>query len=249
MFRYHADRGLHIESVWGSILLAAARFGMPCGIKCEFGGYDVVSDWTPAMKLGSQVALPALVGLLVLWAVLNRRRFSRRMAGDAALVAVVVSATTSHVFSPQYLNWIVPLAAVVGLSVLPRRVLPWCVAGGLSLFAIGVSAWLWPHHYDGFLLGSDVTSAWLAIGRSACLVALAAMLSGFLLVRMRTASPVAPPPTAERPARRSAGKAAGKQAGRPRSIDRSGRLLMFRLITSQPPTAKGRKTGAPDGRP
>ena len=198
MFRYHSERGIHIESLWGSILLAAARFGVPCKIKFEYGGYDVLGDWTAALKIGSLLALPVTVGLLLLWSVLNRRRFSHRLAIDAALVAVIDSAAVSHVFSPQYLNWILPLALVAGLALLPRRPAPWCVAAALSLIVLGITTWLYPGHYAGFVLGTDVTANWLAIGRSACLVALVGMLSGHLLLRIRTAGPVDPRPLAER---------------------------------------------------
>ena len=124
---YHTDRGVHAESLWGSLaLLARVTFGADVGTVGAFGATDIVSGGAEALKT---VANVAAVGV-VLDSCLNAGRRVRR--GDADHLALVVAAATAllvavgRVFSPQYLVWVVaPLA--VAVTVAPGR-LRWSVA-------------------------------------------------------------------------------------------------------------------------
>ena len=58
-------------------------------------------------------------GSLGLWALLRGKRFDRRQALDAAMLALLNITVLAHVISPQYLNWLLPLAILLALSTLP----------------------------------------------------------------------------------------------------------------------------------
>ena len=89
----------------------------------------------------------------------------------------------STVYSPQYLNWLLPISLLLAMSVLPKRWAAWCAFAALAIVIVGVSSWLYPWHYDKGLVELAALPVAMSEIRSACLVALALGLSICFFVR------------------------------------------------------------------
>ncbi|GII61538.1 membrane protein [Sphaerisporangium krabiense] len=105
------DRGVEVESVWALAFHVARWFGWPGMVSYSYGSMEMIGPYAEA---ADRVSLAAtLLGLC--WLVLWRRRARAWTAAtpyDAALAAVLIFVVTSRVISPQYLVWLVGLAAV-----------------------------------------------------------------------------------------------------------------------------------------
>ncbi|HEX4142369.1 MAG TPA: hypothetical protein VHY91_02370 [Pirellulales bacterium] len=194
VFQFHAQRDIHLESTWASIMLAASAFGVPCHVVFVPGAYNLESDWSGALKVASTVCLLAMAALTGLWALLRARRFDRRTALDAAILVLFNTTVLAHVFSPQYLIWLMPLCMLLALSVFPRSAALWCAFAVLTIAIVGISSWLFPFHFVRRLTELATWPVVMAVTRSACLLAMALLLnvcffSKYGLVASRGESP------------------------------------------------------------
>lgn len=194
-YTYHSERGTHLESVWGSIMLVGSKFGVPCKTVYTHRACDLVGDWSSGLKTVANVTMLALPAFYGLWALLRGRQYDRRQALDAAQLALVNSTVFAHVYSPQYLAWLVPVALILALNVLRPRLPVWLLLGILVTAIVGISSWLFPDLYEDFMDLSPLPVA-LAVTRSVCLVILALLLNisflmkyGLLPARIATALP------------------------------------------------------------
>ena len=149
LFQYHSERPIHMESVWGSAMLVARAFGVPCEVSHSYGGYNLVGQWEPAWKAVAIVSAAAAGLALGLWALRRGQRFDRGTALDCAYLALVNSTVLSTVYSPQYLNWLLPISLLLAMSVLPKRWEAWCAFAALAIVIVGFTSWLYPWHYSG----------------------------------------------------------------------------------------------------
>jgi hypothetical protein len=109
-FRYHADRGLGIETLYAGAVLAWGQFaGVDVPWTIEHKAVHLVPEWGARL---AQLATPLEAAALLLVLI----RFGRsgmtdgiRYSGAAVLAALV----TSKVLSPQYLVWIFPFVVVL----------------------------------------------------------------------------------------------------------------------------------------
>jgi hypothetical protein len=125
------DRGVHIESLWGTLsLLVSALAGMPVTIEHGYGAFNVTGPaayFLPPVSLA--VMACAMAGLTaVLFAHCARSPASRAVPEHdgallspslfimAALAFLLTVFSLSKVFSPQFLLVLVPLAALAPLS-------------------------------------------------------------------------------------------------------------------------------------
>jgi hypothetical protein len=110
--KYQNARGLEIESVPAMPFVLLRWFGVHAySRQLRYGSYEIVG---PGVYPIAQLMLPvtALGILLLLW---WRRRYDHWTAAttaDFALASVLVYMVTYRVLSPQYLVWLVGLAAV-----------------------------------------------------------------------------------------------------------------------------------------
>ena len=164
------SRGVQVESVFATPFLVGHWFGWKGGVEnTEFGAYEFVhGTGIAAMGKLSMVATAAGFALL-LW--IRRRAarsggFSPTMLADVALAAVLVMVVTSRVLSPQYLIWILGLAAVclTRRDTVQRRP-AWIVLG-----AVSVTQLIFPLFYHT-LRNGQVFSGLLLVGRNGALVA------------------------------------------------------------------------------
>ena len=177
MFQYHSEREINLESTWASLMLAMRPLGFLMDVIFSHGGYDLTGPWRGEIKMASSLSLfAARYALLGLWALWRGRRFDRRTARDIGYLALINSMVLSHVFSPQYLNWTLPIAILLALDTFPRRWSAWCLLGLLFAVILGISSWIFPkHHIELRELQPLATN--LSIARSACLVALSLLLN------------------------------------------------------------------------
>ena len=144
---YHLERGLNVDSLWGSILALLHQFGLPATTVNSHDAIELLSPLVPAMRLAAALSQLALLAITLALAWRHRARFDRIAAYRTALWVLVAAVIVSNVFSPQYLIWALPLALLLAAEVLPSRVLPWLAMFGLVLGIVGLTTWLFPYHY------------------------------------------------------------------------------------------------------
>ncbi|HEX4142367.1 MAG TPA: hypothetical protein VHY91_02360 [Pirellulales bacterium] len=177
LFRYHAERGVHMESVWGSMMLVARACGVPCEVVQSHSGFNLTGGWSGPLAVVSSVALATTAASFGLWALLHGRRFDRTLALDTAFLVLINCTVLAHVFSPQYLNWLLPLALLLALNLMPRSQVTWWVLAVAVIAIVGISSWLFPLHYLNGLVRLETWPLVLSVIRSVCLVLLALLLN------------------------------------------------------------------------
>ncbi|MCL3996664.1 glycosyltransferase 87 family protein [Streptomyces lavenduligriseus] len=109
--REQGGRGVQIESLGGTALNLARRFGWSGRSRYQYGAVELVGPHVRAVAVASLTLTVLSFGLLVLWRV-RARYWSEATPFDAALSAVLLFTVTSRVISPQYMIWLIGLAAV-----------------------------------------------------------------------------------------------------------------------------------------
>jgi uncharacterized membrane protein len=172
-FRAQAGRALQVESLGGSLLAAADHLGIYSATVVHRTGhaisYDLAGSLPEALGYASSV-LQVLAVALVAWLYARGRdEPARLVVAFAAAVAGFLAFT--RFFSPQYLVWLVPFAALLGP-------VEWVLTAAALLLA---QVWFF-HYSDVFALGGY---SWLVLLRD--LVVLALFVVTALSLRRRTA--------------------------------------------------------------
>ncbi|HEX6104691.1 MAG TPA: glycosyltransferase family 87 protein [Gemmatimonadales bacterium] len=187
VWRYHAERGIQVESVAGGLILLAARQGWTDAAVVESHGADhIVSPWADAVR--PVLPLATVAGILLVAALAYRRFRQEEAAGDDtsqtlvaySTLALLVFMLTSKVLSPQYCVWLLPL-----IPLLPTR------HSTVVLGASALTAALYPWHYWE-LLRVELPAVLLLNARNAAL-----LLAALALLREYAASPVGAAPARE----------------------------------------------------
>ncbi|MEV6550640.1 glycosyltransferase family 87 protein [Streptomyces sp. NPDC051597] len=169
--RQQGSRGVQIESLGGTALqLAHLLAHWPGRVVYRYGAMEFTGPYVSSVA-GLALALTALAFCwLLLWRV-RARRWTAATPADAALCAVLLFTVTSRVISPQYLVWLLGLAAVC----LTSRQTSQRPVALLMLPAAALSALAFPTLYDQVMAGTPVGTS-LMVLRNALLLA-AALLS------------------------------------------------------------------------
>ncbi|WP_328484631.1 DUF2029 domain-containing protein [Streptomyces sp. NBC_00377] len=109
--RQQGGRGVQIESLGGTVLSLASHAGWPGGVRYRYGAMEFTGPHVSAVAHLSLALTAAAFGLLLLWRV-RARHWTEATPYDAALSAVLLFTVTSRVISPQYMIWLLGLAAV-----------------------------------------------------------------------------------------------------------------------------------------
>lgn len=163
---FQRDRGTEVESLGALVFHIARHFGHWDGqVLLNYGSVEFIG---PYVGVVSDIAVALSVvafGWLALW----RRRarvFTAATAADAAFAAVLLFTTTSRVISPQYLVWLVGLAAVCVTLRASVQLVPAC----LTVAAAAVTGYEFPAHF-GDVVGSTTLGLLLLLTRNGLLVA------------------------------------------------------------------------------
>lgn len=105
------SRGIQIESVGALPFHVARHFGWSGTWKAKDGSHEFVGPYVETVSLVMQCLTVLALGWLLYWR-LRSTRSAPWLLPDAALTAVLLFVVTSRVISPQYLVWLVGLAAV-----------------------------------------------------------------------------------------------------------------------------------------
>src|SRR5258708_25211235 len=120
---YHTERGVQAESIWGAGLLAARWLAdYPVAIVASHRAWDAVAPSSALLKtISNGVSVLVVLGAVAL-AVRTRvgdlRRVSLLLLGAMSLLVGI-----GRVYSPQYLLWLIALAAVA-MALAPRLAAP-----------------------------------------------------------------------------------------------------------------------------
>ncbi|HET8939170.1 MAG TPA: hypothetical protein VFN67_37250 [Polyangiales bacterium] len=118
-FRYHALRGVQLESTYAGLIMLLRPLGFAMRIDESFGSTNLASAATPLVKLFSTCLLLAGTAYL-----LGLRRFAADARGALLLICALLLTfmLTNRVFSPQYLIWIAaPLCVLYAENTVTKR--------------------------------------------------------------------------------------------------------------------------------
>ncbi|HSE80768.1 MAG TPA: glycosyltransferase 87 family protein [Gaiellaceae bacterium] len=171
------ERPLQIESLGASFLLAAHQLGLYDPSIVSTHGSQNLSGALPDALATAQTALQA-AALVAVWILFARGRATPLRLVVACAASVVVFVAFGKVLSPQFMIWLVPVAALVAGRV--------GLAAGALLGAALVTTHLWfPTRYWDLVALEPV--GWLALVRNVLLVTLAVVL-GIATARARAAA-------------------------------------------------------------
>lgn len=107
---FQRERGTEVESLGSLVFHIARHHGWSGSVLLNYGSVEFLGPWVTLVSTAALALTGMAFGLLLLWR-LTATRFQAHTAADAALVAVLMFTTTSRVISPQYMVWLVGLAA------------------------------------------------------------------------------------------------------------------------------------------
>ncbi|WP_030756639.1 glycosyltransferase family 87 protein [Streptomyces griseus] len=108
---YQSERGTEIESLGAMVFHVARHFGWEGTARMNYGSMEFIGPYVSWVSTGALVLTVLAFGWLLLWR-FRARRFTSSTTADAAFVAVLLFTVTSRVISPQYMVWLVGMAAV-----------------------------------------------------------------------------------------------------------------------------------------
>ncbi|MEU9032371.1 glycosyltransferase family 87 protein [Streptomyces sp. NPDC048383] len=182
------ERGIQIESLGGSGLMLAKLLGFwPGKTNFQFGAFEYVGPYVSSVARLSLLLTVVGFLLLLLWRV-KSKRWTSATPLDAALCTILVFTITSRVLSPQYLMWLLGIAAVC-LTCRHTTQRPIAL---LIVVSAGLSILIFPLNYGEILSGTSF-GTFLLCARNG-LLAVAAVWSGVRLWRATvTPGPVSEP--------------------------------------------------------
>ncbi|MFE9888619.1 glycosyltransferase 87 family protein [Streptomyces scopuliridis] len=162
---FQRDRGTEIESLGALVFQVARHYGWSGSVLLNYGSVEFVGPYVPLVSNAALALTVLAFGWLLVWR-LRAREFTAGTPYDAAFAAVLLFTTTSRVISPQYMLWLVGLAAVCLTPRASRMVLPaWLVVA-----ATGVTLLEFPLLFSHVVAGDPMGILLLAV-RNGLLVA------------------------------------------------------------------------------
>ncbi|AWT42740.1 MULTISPECIES: glycosyltransferase 87 family protein [Streptomyces] len=108
---FQRDRGTEVESLGSLVFHVARHHGWDGQVLLNYGSVEFLGPHVDIVSTAALFLTGAAFSWLLLWR-LVAVRFRSSTAVDAAFTAVLLFTVTSRVISPQYLVWLVGLAAV-----------------------------------------------------------------------------------------------------------------------------------------
>lgn len=176
------DRGTEVESLGSLVFHVARHYGWEGEVRLNYGSIEFLGPYVGLVSDASLALTAAAFGWLLWWR-LRAVEWTSTTPADAAFAAVLLFTTTSRVISPQYLVWLVGLAAVCVTRRAGRQGLP----ALLVLAATGVTLLEFPIWF-GHVVTSDTLGVGLLVVRNGLLVA-ASLLACRVLWRTTVTEP------------------------------------------------------------
>lgn len=159
-YSYHLERGLHIESTYGSILLVGQLMGLT-----ELKGAMTYGSWnlvSPMSENLSKLSFYITLSFLFITYIFYISRLWKKKLGDMStkgalsneaavsilrytIIAVLIMLLTSKVFSPQFLIWLCPLIPLAETRWRNSAIFIFLVAGAITQY-------IFPYNYVRFEL-------------------------------------------------------------------------------------------------
>jgi hypothetical protein len=175
-FIYHGGRPLQIESTYSALLifLSGVKPALVEGSAYSFGSDNILSPWEAFLRPIAEIAPLAATFAVGVWLWRAQRgcasEFDRLVALAKGACAIVVAfGALGKVFSPQYLVWLIPIAAIASLNA--SRAAKTCLFVGL-----GLTQFEYPYFYTFFADGLPPAFGLLALLRNGALIAWATQL-------------------------------------------------------------------------
>ncbi|MEU3855946.1 glycosyltransferase 87 family protein [Streptomyces sp. NPDC028722] len=108
---FQRERGTEVESLGALVFHVARHFGWEGQVLLNYGSIEFLGPYVDRVSTAALALTVAAFGWLLLWR-LRAGLFPAHVLAEAALTAVLLFTVTSRVISPQYLVWLVGLAAV-----------------------------------------------------------------------------------------------------------------------------------------
>ncbi|MEU2109671.1 glycosyltransferase family 87 protein [Streptomyces sp. NPDC019507] len=154
---FQRDRGTEVESLGALVFHVARHFGWEGQVLLNYGSVEFLGPYVPLVSGLALGLTAAAFGWLAVWR-LRASEFSAATPADAAFAAVLLFTTTSRVISPQYMVWLLGLAAVCLAFRSSRMGLP----ALLVLVATGLTFLEFPVWFDKVVASDPLGIAVLA---------------------------------------------------------------------------------------
>ncbi len=197
---FQRDRGTEVESLGALVFHVARQYGWDGQVLLHYGSLEFLGPGVPFVSTLALTLSLAAVGWLFLWRV-RAREIGPATLCDAAFTATLLFTTTSRVISPQYMLWLVGLAAVCVTVRASRQALP----AVLVLLATGVTLLEFPVWFAD-VVASDPRGVALLVVRNGLLVAASLLACRRLWVATRGSGPGRTEPVGVVGARRPVGE-------------------------------------------
>ena len=124
IFKFHAEREIHLESLYSSLMSIASAFGSKVFISHSHGAFNLSGDLSGCDENLVHALAARIFGGEGLWALLRRSRYTRQDAYRIACYVIPGSVILSNVLSPQYFIWAIPLLLLLAIEIFPARIIP-----------------------------------------------------------------------------------------------------------------------------
>jgi hypothetical protein len=108
---FQRNRGTEVESLGSLVFHVARHFGWNGQVLLNYGSVEFLGPYVNLVSTAALGLTGVAFGWLLLWRLMAARFLPHTLA-DAAFVAVLMFTVTSRVISPQYMVWLIGIAAV-----------------------------------------------------------------------------------------------------------------------------------------
>jgi len=147
IFKFHAEREIHLESLYSSLMSLASVFGPAVFISHSHGAFNLSGDLSGAMKILSTIVLLGFLTGEGLWALLRWSRYTRQDAYRIACYVIPGSVILSNVLSPQYFIWAIPLLLLLAVEIFPEGYVRPLVLAALLIAVAVMTTWIFPYNF------------------------------------------------------------------------------------------------------
>ncbi|MGQ0844112.1 MAG: glycosyltransferase 87 family protein [Sporichthyaceae bacterium] len=177
-------RGIEIESIGALPFHIATHHGWEGRVALNYGSIEFLGPYVQLVAALSLATSVLAFCWLAYWRV-TAKRWNPSTTADAALVAVLMFVVTSRVISPQYMVWLVGLAAVCALHFGRRGDSVMGLPIAMIMMATALSCLEFPYFFDE-LMRSERSAVLLVTVRNLLLVAAAVIGASRLWRSTRT---------------------------------------------------------------